>query len=209
MTGRNEACPCGSGKKYKRCCGVNPADRTLPSDGGKFRFEPGSYGDSGAGYAPSILCQKQFSDTDWRDHFVLANPDAPCKDEALALAVAEADLAEAFGRKQNGGTDADVAMSLKSKGYMSITGFNIIREKDVEPQAGVGARNDAIRENHRMINFQCKKCRKEFDCDVGKIGINEKTMQPDFEKFIPLKNWATAGYSSDFLAVCKPCYQPM
>ena len=21
--GRNEPCPCGSGKKYKRCCGVN------------------------------------------------------------------------------------------------------------------------------------------------------------------------------------------
>src|SRR5271167_4318011 len=23
--GRNEACPCGSGKKYKRCCGITPA----------------------------------------------------------------------------------------------------------------------------------------------------------------------------------------
>jgi uncharacterized protein len=22
-TGRNEPCPCGSGKKYKRCCGLN------------------------------------------------------------------------------------------------------------------------------------------------------------------------------------------
>ena len=22
-TGRNELCPCGSGKKYKRCCGVD------------------------------------------------------------------------------------------------------------------------------------------------------------------------------------------
>jgi len=32
------------------------------------------------------------------------------------------------------------------------------------------------------INFKCKKCRKEFDCDVGKIGINEKTMRPNFEK---------------------------
>ena len=32
------------------------------------------------------------------------------------------------------------------------------------------------------INFQCKKCRKELDCDVGKIAINRKTMRPDFEK---------------------------
>jgi hypothetical protein len=182
MTGRNEACPCGSGKKYKRCCGVIPADGTLPSDGGKFRFEPGSYGGPDAGYAPSILCQKQLSDADWRDHFVLANPDAPCKDEVSALAIAEADLGEAFGRKENGGTDADVATLLKSKGYMSITGFNIIREENTEPQAGVSERNDVVRENHRMINFQCKKCRKEFDCYMGKIGINKTTMRPDFEK---------------------------
>jgi hypothetical protein len=31
------------------------------------------------------------------------------------------------------------------------------------------------------INFQCKKCRQEFDCGMGKIGINEQTMRPDFE----------------------------
>ena len=36
-----------------------------------------------------------------------------------------------------------------------------------------------------IINFECKKCRKEFDCEVGKIGINEKTMRTDFEKPIP------------------------
>ena len=24
--GRNELCPCGSGKKYKKCCGKNEAD---------------------------------------------------------------------------------------------------------------------------------------------------------------------------------------
>jgi len=32
------------------------------------------------------------------------------------------------------------------------------------------------------INFDCKGCRQEFDCDVGKIGINDQTMRPDFEK---------------------------
>jgi len=32
------------------------------------------------------------------------------------------------------------------------------------------------------INFECRKCRKEFDCDVGKIGIDKKTLRPDFEK---------------------------
>ncbi len=30
-TGRNEPCPCGSGKKYKRCCGVSaPPKLTVP-----------------------------------------------------------------------------------------------------------------------------------------------------------------------------------
>ena len=32
------------------------------------------------------------------------------------------------------------------------------------------------------INFRCKKCRMVFDCEMGKIGINETTMRPDFEK---------------------------
>jgi len=41
--GRNEPCPCGSGKKYKRCCadkdeGVGQAG----SPAGRFRYESGS-----------------------------------------------------------------------------------------------------------------------------------------------------------------------
>ena len=35
-----------------------------------------------------------------------------------------------------------------------------------------------------VINFQCKKCRTEFDCEMGRIGINEQTMRPDFENAI-------------------------
>ena len=33
-----------------------------------------------------------------------------------------------------------------------------------------------------VINFKCKKCRQEFDRELGKIGINQQTMRPDFEK---------------------------
>jgi len=32
------------------------------------------------------------------------------------------------------------------------------------------------------INFHCRKCRQEFDCEMGKIGVNPKSMRPDFEK---------------------------
>ena len=34
------------------------------------------------------------------------------------------------------------------------------------------------------INFECKKCNNTFDCEMGKIGINESTMRPKFEKDI-------------------------
>lgn len=35
-----------------------------------------------------------------------------------------------------------------------------------------------------MINFECKKCRTEFDSDVGKIGIDESSIRPKFENDI-------------------------
>jgi hypothetical protein len=40
------------------------------------------------------------------------------------------------------------------------------------------------REKFVEINFECKKCKKLFDCDVGTIRINEKTMRPIFGKGI-------------------------
>ena len=33
-----------------------------------------------------------------------------------------------------------------------------------------------------QINFQCQKCRTVFDCETGRIRVNETTMRPDFEK---------------------------
>lgn len=35
-----------------------------------------------------------------------------------------------------------------------------------------------------MINFQCKKCSRKFDCDVGKIAIDDIRMRPTFGKDI-------------------------
>lgn len=34
------------------------------------------------------------------------------------------------------------------------------------------------------INFQCKKCRKVFDCDVGSVEVDEKTFRPLFSNKI-------------------------
>src|SRR5260370_22199245 len=75
--GRNEPCPCGSGKKYKRCCadrdeGVGQAG----SPAGRFRYEPGSYGGPVAGYMPSILCYERSGPDVWRGDFFLVEPGA-------------------------------------------------------------------------------------------------------------------------------------
>ena len=32
------------------------------------------------------------------------------------------------------------------------------------------------------INFECQNCRNIFDCDVGQVSIDEKSMRPRFEK---------------------------
>ncbi|MCH7728555.1 MAG: hypothetical protein IH991_19045 [Planctomycetes bacterium] len=35
-----------------------------------------------------------------------------------------------------------------------------------------------------VINFKCKKCRREFDGDVGKVTFPPEAMRPVFEKEI-------------------------
>lgn len=102
----------------------------------KFCFEPGSYEGPVKAFLPSILCKKRVSETDWCDHFVLANPTVSHNDHDAAVAQAETDLAEAFAAKQNSGTDVDLATCLKNKGYTSITGFKIIRAEGNVEQEG-------------------------------------------------------------------------
>jgi hypothetical protein len=31
------------------------------------------------------------------------------------------------------------------------------------------------------INFECKKCKKPFNSEVGKVAVNPTTFRPDFE----------------------------
>ena len=66
--GRNSPCPCGSGKKYKRCCEAKEAHmREAPLPPGRFRYESGSYGGRG-GYMPSILGYKETGPDSWVEH---------------------------------------------------------------------------------------------------------------------------------------------
>jgi len=125
--GRNDPCPCGSGKKYKKCCLISlQSKETQQHIFPKFRFEPGSYGDVGS-FAPSISCLKQTEPDVWDYHFVLVKPQVTFHEEGDASSAAEKDLELAFNHKKQVGSDYIVAEYLKAEGYLSVSDFNIVK----------------------------------------------------------------------------------
>ena len=126
--GRNDPCPCGSGKKYQRCCEKKEAEmsrQALPS--GCFRHEPGSYGSPRLGYMPSIICYKETGAESWTEHFCLVKPDLTLADEDQATAVAEEHLATASrAQAEAGGDPREFALSLRHEGYKSVSDFRIV-----------------------------------------------------------------------------------
>jgi hypothetical protein len=128
--GRNDSCPCGSGKKYKRCCEQKEAEmrqRELPS--GRFRYAPGSYGSPNLGYKPSIICYKETGTGSWIEHFCLVKSDVTLVEEDNATDIAEEHLAAASRVQAEGGGDPrDFALSLRHKGYRSVSDFRIVSQ---------------------------------------------------------------------------------
>jgi hypothetical protein len=127
--GRNTPCPCGSGKKYKRCCQQKEADmrqRELPA--GRFRYESGSYGGPGRGYMPSIIGYKDDGANSWQEHLCLVKPDAVLEDEDAASAISERHLADARKILDSGGSPQDFAISLRQEGYKSLSDFRVVKD---------------------------------------------------------------------------------
>jgi len=126
--GRNESCPCGSGKKYKRCCANKEHEmrqRELPP--GRFRYEPGSYGSSHLGYMPSIICYKETGPESWTEHFILVKGDVTFAEEDGATALTEEHLAAANQDQAGaGGNPREFALSLRHEGYKSVPDFRIV-----------------------------------------------------------------------------------
>ena len=136
--GRNDPCPCGSGKKYKRCCSLSsagPPHVPTPPVVGNFRFEAGSYGGPGAAYAPSIMCYRREVTDRWVTHFCLARADCPTESPDEAVEVATSDLRRAFANGAGGSEPEAVALSLRAAGYMTVSGYRLA----VDPVPGFGA----------------------------------------------------------------------
>ena len=123
--GRNDPCPCGSGKKYKKCCISKAPENAEDTPKELYRFEPGSYGDIDR-FMPSLACLKQIRKDAWKYHFVLVKPESVYTEEDDATNEAEKDFSEAYAVKEAGGTDADLAMSLKRKGYLNVDNYNVV-----------------------------------------------------------------------------------
>jgi len=128
--GRNEPCPCGSGRKFKRCCIFGPSGDDLPGIAGRFRYEPGSYGGPGV-FLPSIACLEQWQPNRWRYYFVLVRLDDFSENEDDATGRAAEDLNTAF----SGATSAEAAAgTLKALGYKRMDDFKIVRDNRSLPQ---------------------------------------------------------------------------
>lgn len=125
--GRNTPCPCGSGKKYKRCCMQKETEmRQAELPAGRFRYESGSYGGPGRGFMPSIIGYKDVGSNSWQEHLCLVKPNAVMEDEDAASAISEKHLANARKILDNGGSPQDFALSLRHEGYKSLSDFNVV-----------------------------------------------------------------------------------
>ncbi|MDJ0762803.1 MAG: SEC-C metal-binding domain-containing protein [Myxococcota bacterium] len=124
---RNDPCPCGSGKKYKKCCLENRSQQRQTTPQGRFRFEPGSYGHPER-CMPSIACLRDGDDSS-EYHFVVVKPDTVLDSPDRANAIATEDLTAAFSTKKSTGGDEAVAIFLRERGYVTVDDFNIVDSK--------------------------------------------------------------------------------
>ncbi len=129
--GRNDPCFCGSGKKYKKCCFSNENQDTRTEFKSQYRFEAGSYGDIG-NFMPSIACLKLTQSGAWIYHFILVNPNQVISKEDETVKQASNDLSAAFELKSKDGSNAALAMELKSKGYVNVDDFNIVGSSELQ-----------------------------------------------------------------------------
>ena len=134
---RNDPCPCGSGKKYKKCCLANQSQQRQTTPRGKFRFEPGSYGQPES-CVPSIACLRDGGDSS-EYHLVLVKPDTVLDSPDLANAIATEDLNAAFSTKTSAGYDEALAMFLRERGYVRVDDFNVVDTKPGSAASWMGA----------------------------------------------------------------------
>jgi len=104
--GRNDPCPCGSGRKYKACCG-RPSDKQATTKPAKVRGRPASSPHSSHAGIDQKLMQEVLRKNGINVRRVLLMPDGPAKKSAMTKILGEARrLYEAEVAKRKGGDRA-------------------------------------------------------------------------------------------------------
>ncbi len=119
--GRNEPCPCGSGKKYKKCClGKDAANLNELSSAKPDLYKPAALCIAGDSHVPAVVCEDE---ADKKCLFILARASRQM-DALEAAEEADADLALTPG-SGIGEVGPDCLRYLYKIGYRIMPGLNV------------------------------------------------------------------------------------
>ena len=125
--GRNDLCPCGSGKKYKKCCMMkSTAEQPAALPKGKFTYVAGSYGGPGRGYFPSLMCKRLASSMTWENYYCLVKADAYFEQEEEATMEANDNFEAA---KSSASNPIEFAKILHENGYTKLDNFTLAKDE--------------------------------------------------------------------------------
>jgi hypothetical protein len=118
MIGRNDSCPCGSGKKYKKCCLDKDAARIAATDSPEVDvYRPAALPMTGGGHVPAIACMRENPE---QCLFILTRTTRPL---SYRDAIAEADLdIDSSPGSADDGVGPDCLRYLDKLGYRKTPG---------------------------------------------------------------------------------------
>jgi hypothetical protein len=117
MIGRNDPCPCGSGKKYKKCCLDQDAIRMAETDDPEVEgYRPAALPTAG-GHLPAIACMRENPE---QCLFVLVRTSRPLASYD-AIAEADLDIGSSPGSSEDG-VGPDCLRYLDKIGYRKTPG---------------------------------------------------------------------------------------
>lgn len=139
--GRNDPCPCKSGRKYKHCCigkdkAKEEAPHQAPPSMENFKFVFGSYRKAGR-FMPSLLIYREVQPDEWEVAGCLAKMDTLLDNEDAAATMAREQMVQAASAGSRVGDLMGAAVVLRARGYRTIEKFQVLPD-DAEPSAQEG-----------------------------------------------------------------------
>jgi hypothetical protein len=140
MVGRNDSCPCGSGKKYKKCCLDKDAARIAATDNPEVEvYRPAALPLTGGGHVPAIACLGKNPE---QCLFILTRTTRPL---SYYDAIAEADLdIDSSPGGSDDGVGPDCLRYLDKVGYRKTSGVQFDNLRFLPEYSGDSAEEGAV-----------------------------------------------------------------